>query len=365
MKLRVAVLFGGQSTEHEVSVHSATAIAQALDPARYDVVLVGIDHDGSWSFAEPDAGLLPEAVFGHGSAVRAFPTPANGFDLRAPGSGESILGAPIDVVFPIVHGRSGEDGELQGLLELSRVAYVGCGVLSSALCMDKVASKRILRDAGIPVLPWLDATRHEVRDQCAALLDRVAATFSFPVFIKPANTGSSVGIRRATNRDELRQALEEAAGYDLHVLVEPALDAREVECAVLGGHLPKASVAGEIVYEGGFYDYEAKYVSEATELVIPARLDEDTEAQVRELAERAFRALFCWGMARVDFFLGRDTGQLVVNELNTLPGFTEGSLYPRAWEVTGIPMPELCDQLIEHALERARARAETVTRYRS
>ncbi len=361
----MAVLFGGRSTEHEVSISSATAVVQALDPTRYESVLVAIDHDGGWSLAEPEAGLLPDAVFGHADAVAAFPTTARGFDLLGAGRDDSALRAPIDVVFPMLHGRGGEDGEIQGLLELSGVAYVGCGVLSSALCMDKVASKRLLREAGLPIIEWLDTTRRAILEQPGPFLDRIEKRFGFPVFVKPANTGSSVGIERASTRRELEAALRNAARYDLQVLAEPALRAREIECAVLGGYEPKCSVPGEIVYRGEFYDYEAKYLSEQTELVLPAPIDEAKALEVRELAERAFRALSCWGMARVDFFLTEDTRDLLVNEVNTLPGFTEGSLYPRAWETTGIPMPELCNRLIELALERQRERAQLETRYRS
>lgn len=361
----MAVLFGGRSTEHEVSISSATAIAEALDPARYEPVLVAIDHDGGWSFSEPEAGLLPDVVFSHADAVEAFPTPMRGFDLRRGDGDDSALRAPIDVVFPIVHGHGGEDGQMQGLLELSGVAYVGCGVLSSALCMDKVASKRVLREVGIPVVDWLDTTGHQIRAGDDSFLDQVEERFAFPVFVKPVNTGSSVGIERARTRKELESALHRAARYDLRVLVEPALCAREIECAVLGGHDPKCSVPGEITYPGEFYDYEAKYLSEQTELLLPAPIDEETTRKAQELARRAFLALSCWGMARVDFFLDEGSQGLLVNELNTLPGFTEGSLYPKAWESTGIPMPELCDRLIELALERQRERAQLETRFRS
>ena len=363
-KLRVAVLFGGRSTEHEVSIASATAVAQALDPARYEPLLVAIDHDGGWCFAEPEVGLLPDAVFGHPDSVEVFPAPMHGFDLRRAGEDASALRAPVDVVFPLVHGRGGEDGEIQGLLETSGVAYVGCGVLSSALCMDKVVSKRVLREAGIPVVPCLDTSRRELLAGAESFLRQVEERFGFPVFVKPANTGSSSGIERVRTRPALEGALHRAARFDLRVLAEPALRAREIECGVLGGHTPKCSIPGEIVYRGEFYDYEAKYLSEQSELLLPAPLDDAKAGEVRELAERAFRALSCWGMARVDFFLDRDTQKLVLNELNTLPGFTEGSLYPRAWETTGIPMPELCNQLIELALERKRERAQLEARYR-
>jgi D-alanine-D-alanine ligase len=356
-KLRVGLLFGGRSTEHEVSVTSATTILHALDPARYEPVLLSIDHDGRWRAADPDAGLLPEAVFTSSAAREVAPALERGLRLGST--------APLDVIFPIVHGRFGEDGSLQGLLELAGVPYVGAGVLASALAMDKLATKRVLRDVDIPVVPGLDASRRDVLLDPESLIARVEAELDYPVFTKPANTGSSVGISKARDRTALRAGLVEAARYDLRVLVEPGLDAREIECAVLGGHEPEASVPGEIRTRRDFYDYEAKYVSEETELVLPAPLDEETTERLRDLAVRAFRALDCWGMARVDFFLERTSEKLYVNELNTLPGMTEGSLYWRAWEASGVALPELLDRLIELALERHRERAELEIRFTS
>ncbi len=368
-KLRVALLFGGTSTEHEVSISSATTILDALDPARYTPVLVGLDHDRSWAVLE-DPSVPPEGLFECPDAVRCIPTLHRGLEFlrsgSADGSGaENVLRGPIDVVFPIIHGRGGEDGSLQGAFEVAGVPYVGAGVLATALCMDKTLSKRTLRDAGLPVLPSHEASRHEVLVDPGPLIERVERDFEYPVFVKPTNTGSSVGVAHAGERAALERAIAHAAQYDRWVLVEPAADAREVECAVLGGHAPEASVLGEIGYRGEFYDYEAKYVSDSTELVIPAPIPETLSEQVRSLAVEAFAALKCWGFARVDFFIDRRSEQVYLNELNTLPGFTEGSMYPRLWAASGIALPELVDRLIELALERHRAQGALVTRYTS
>ena len=364
-KLRVGILFGGRSTEHEVSVTSATTVLRALDPGRYVPVLIGIDQDGRWYAAEPEQGLLPEGVIGSAHAAEVTPSLRGGLELLRSGGDGNALAAPIDIVFPITHGRFGEDGTLQGLLEMAGIAYVGAGVLGSAAAMDKVVSKRILRDAGIPVVPCLETTRHDLEREPDAFLDAVEREFPYPVFIKPVNTGSSVGVGKARSREELVRALKDAGRYDLRILVEPGLDARELECAVLGGYEPQASVVGEILPHSDFYDYAAKYVSEETELVIPARIPEATAERIRELAVRAFRATDCWGMARVDFFLELGSEDVILNELYTLPGMTEGSLYWRAWEVSGIELPELVNRRIELGLERQRERNGLEVRFRS
>ena len=374
VKLRVGIVFGGRSTEHEVSVTSATTVLQAMDPARYSPVLIGIDHDGMWRVAEPELSLLPEGVFDCADAPRARPALGAGLELlRA--DGRTALAAPLDAVFPIMHGRGGEDGSLQGLLELAGVPYVGPGVGASALCMDKQLSKRALRDAGIAVVPALEAPRSELLADPAPFARRAIEAFGLPVFVKPSNTGSSVGVEKARDESALCAALRSAARYDHHVLVEPAIDAREVEVAVLGGDSPQASVAGEITYAAEFYDYEAKYASDRTRLWIPADLPEIQAEELRSAAVAAFRALKCWGMARVDFFVeratrgpsdrGSDGGRWYLNELNTLPGFTDGSMYPRLWAATGIALPALVDRLIELALERHRIQSRLVVRFTS
>jgi D-alanine-D-alanine ligase len=363
-KLRVGIVFGGRSTEHEVSVTSATTIFQAMDPARYAPVLIGIDHDGGWRVAEPELALLPEGVFDCADAMRARPALGSGLELvRA--DGRSALAAPLDAVFPIVHGRGGEDGSLQGLLELAGVPYVGAGIAATALCMDKQLTKRALRDAGVPVVPALEAPRSELLSDPAPFAARAIREYGLPVFVKPSNTGSSVGVEKARDERALRDALRRAARYDHHVLVEPAIAAREIEVAVLGGSAPQASVPGEITYAAEFYDYEAKYASDRTRMWIPADLPDASAEELRSAAIAAFRALKCWGMARVDFFVERESGRWYLNELNTLPGFTDGSMYPRLWAATGIALPELVDRLIELALERQRAQAQLVVRFTS
>jgi D-alanine-D-alanine ligase len=365
VKLRVGIVFGGRSTEHEVSVTSATTIFQAMDPARYAPVLIGIDHDGLWRVAEPELALLPEAVFDCPDAAHVRPAIGGGGLELLRADGRAALAAPLDAVFPIVHGRGGEDGALQGLLELAGVAYVGAGVAASAVCMDKQLTKRALRDAGIPVVPALEAPRAELLAEPAGFAARAIETCGLPVFVKPSNTGSSVGVEKARDERELRAALQRAARYDHHVLVEPAIDAREIEVAVLGGESPQASVAGEITYQAEFYDYEAKYASDRTRLWIPCDLPDTVTEPLRAAALAAFRALKCWGMARVDFFVERGSGSWYLNELNTLPGFTDGSMYPRLWAQSGIALPELVDRLIELALERARVQSRLLVRFTS
>ena len=364
--MRVGILYGGRSTEHEVSVVSATTILKALDPSRYTPILIGLDHDGSWRLADPDLNLLPEAVFTSDDAARVFPALRETLAFMT-GSSDDELAAPLDVVFPIIHGRGGEDGSLQGVFEVANIPYVGASVLGTALCMDKTLSKRVLRDAGIPVLPSVESTRAAVLRDSDPLVSEVEAAFpNYPVFVKPTKTGSSVGVKKATGRVHLKECIKEAALYDLDVLVEPAAtNSREIECAVLGGHDPEASVLGEIVTAGEFYDYEAKYASDDTSLVIPAELPEETRERIRAMAIQAFQVLKCWGMARVDFFVERETHAIVLNELNTLPGFTEGSMYPRLWEASGISVPHVVDRLIELALERHREQSSLETRFSS
>ncbi len=363
--MRVGILYGGRSTEHEVSVASATTVFQALDPARYTPVLIGVDHEGRWHVAEPDLELLPESVFGSPDAIRGFASLREGLSLLRHEDAQPALDAPLDVVFPIIHGRGGEDGSLQGLLEMAQIPYVGAGVASTALCMDKVLSKAVSRDAGIPTLPCVESSRESIHSDPDAFVARVEAEFAYPVFVKPSNTGSSVGVQRATSRAQLHQGIKEAARYDLDVLVEPAVDVREVECAVLGGHDPRPSVLGEIAFESDFYDYEAKYASDDTQLIIPARLPEALSDEIRELAVQAFCAHKCWGLARVDFFVERNTERVLLNELNTLPGFTDGSMFARLWEATGIAIPEQVNRLIELAIDRHRERASLEIRFSS
>jgi len=348
--LRVGLLFGGRSVEHEVSIASAASIHGALDPARYEVVPVCVGQDGRWRVGSP--GMPPEAVARGAATLGPAVAPARGLE------------AGLDVVFPIVHGTGGEDGTLQGFLETAGVPYVGAGVLASAVGMDKEVSKRLLAHAGLPVVPWVTVAARAL-DDSGAVEDRVFAGLELPVFVKPASLGSSVGTAKVSERGDLLPALREAARYDRKLLVERAVEGREIEVAVLGPEeAPEASLPGEIRPTHEFYDYESKYVDEATELLVPAPLDDGQTAEVRRLALQAFGVLEGWGMARVDFLLDRGDGRFYVNELNTLPGFTDASMYPKLWEATGLPYPALVDRLIELALERHRRAGALETTYR-
>jgi D-alanine-D-alanine ligase len=363
-KLRVGLLFGGRSVEHDVSIVSARSILAALDQSRYDVSLLAIDVDGRWHLADAETALADVAE-ARCVILPADPTLAT---LVASNEGSAstldALGdsAQLDVIFPIVHGRGGEDGALQGLLELAEVPYVGSGVMSSAMQMDKDIAKRLLSAAGLSVTPWITFGGFELDQRgLPAAADRAEADLGFPVFVKPANSGSSIGIARAESIPELIAALADAQRYDRKVIVETAIDAREVEVAVLGNDTPEASIPGEIRAAKAFYDYDAKYVDEATELIIPADLDASQSEAIRATAIRAYQTLEAEGMARVDFLIDRETGQFYVNELNSLPGFTSVSMYPKLWEGTGLSYPALLDRLIELALERHDRRSKLET----
>jgi D-alanine-D-alanine ligase len=346
-RLRVGILFGGKSAEHEVSILSARNVMLALDPARFEPVLIGIDKGGRWLLQE--AELLLSAK-GDPRLLRLASGAAEATIVPVP-SGE----ANVDVVFPVLHGPFGEDGTVQGLLELADLPYVGAGVLGSAVGMDKDVMKRLLAQAGVPVAAFRTLRAADFRRDPLATSAR-AAELGFPLFTKPANLGSSVGVRRVARAEDLPAALAEAFAYDVKALAEAAVTGREIECSVLGDDDPIASVPGEIVvtHRDGFYSYEAKYVDEdGAALEIPARLTPVEVAAVRALAIRAFQVLECSGMARVDFFL-RPDGTLLVNEINTIPGFTAISMYPKLWEQSGIPPRELVTRLIDIALARKR-----------
>jgi len=359
-KLRVGLLYGGRSVEHEVSIQSATSILRNLDPSRYEVWPLAVGRDGSWRLGEPGTAL--ESAMERGAPVLLPASP--GANALQPLDGALAAPVALDVLFSIVHGHGGEDGTLQGLLELAGLPYVGTGVLGSSIQMDKDVSKRLLEHAGLPVGPWRVVHEHELASDARALAVRLVEELGLPLFVKPANSGSSVGIQKITDVKALPRALAEATRYDTKLVVEAGLDAREIEVAVLGNEQPEASVPGEICPRRDWYDYEAKYVDESTELVIPAPLSDDESERIRDLALRAYRALEGAGLARVDFLLERGTGALYLNELNSLPGFTEVSMYPRLWEASGLPYPQLLDRLIELALARHQRRAKLETLFR-
>ncbi len=351
-KLRVALLFGGKSAEHEISLISARNIYSAMDKKKYRVVAVGIDKQGRW-FIDEKARLLraaSRAVVDRraGSAAAVVPGDARRAIVRRPARGEI---GKVDVVFPVLHGPFGEDGTVQGLLKLANLAFVGAGVLGSAVGMDKDVMKRLLRDAGIPVGRFLVFRRTERQ---ALSFARAKRQLGLPLFVKPANLGSSVGISKVSSNSEFARAVVEAFRYDEKVIVEQFIAGREIECSVLGNDKPIASLPGEIVVGHDFYSYDAKYVDDqGARLEIPARLPPGVVKRVRDLALRSYRALCCEGMARVDFFVQR-SGRVLVNEINTIPGFTKISMYPKMWEASGLSYPRLVDRLIRLALERSR-----------
>ena len=357
-RVRVAVLFGGQSSEHDVSLRSAQTVMGALDPERYEVVPVGITREGQWlTGGDPFAALTatsPLFALGDGSTAE----PAS----EAPGESAvpAVFASGVDVVFPVLHGPRGEDGTVQGLLELTGVPYVGAGVLGSALSMDKAMAKTVLAQHGLPQAPWRLITRKEWERDPEGCADWIGETLGFPCFVKPANMGSSVGVVKAHDPSELPAALREAARFDRRIVVEKGIDARELEISVLGNDDPIASVVGEIIPGNEFYDYDAKYVDDTSELLAPAPLDGSTMAEIQELAITAFRALDLAGMARVDFLMDRKTDQIFLNEVNTIPGFTAISMYPILWQASGMPLAELVDRLIGLALERSLERRRTV-----
>ncbi|MCL6548002.1 MAG: D-alanine--D-alanine ligase [Alicyclobacillus sp.] len=383
-RIRVGVVFGGRSGEHEVSVQSARSILSALNREKYLPVPIAIDKRGIWhTGAQALAMLGPEAgrdlAAGGESEDEARTAIFQQDGPAVPGDNRSLpgilpvpegaglqLGAllrRIDVVFPVLHGSYGEDGTVQGLFELLDVPYVGAGVLASAVGMDKVFMKRAFAAAGLPQVAYTYCTRRQLELAPVDVVADVEAKLRYPVFVKPANLGSSVGISKAKDREGLRRALREAARYDRKVIVEQGLDVREIEVAVLGNDEPEASVPGEIIPAGEFYDYRAKYVSGESELIIPARVDDSLADTFRALAVRAFQAVDAAGMARVDFFLERGTGRILVNEINTIPGFTRFSMYPKLWEASGIAYSVLLDRLIQLALERFEEKRRTVTDY--
>ena len=332
---------------------------KALDPMKYEVVPLGITRDGHWRVGSGAMRLLPQ-VLESGELVTPSVDPTGPKLLPVASSPPTTPSRPeIDVIFPVLHGTFGEDGTVQGLLELADLPYVGAGVLASAVGMDKDVMKRLFRDAGLPVVPWELALRADWEKNSLQVRKRIEKKLRYPLFVKPANLGSSVGISKVHNRRELPAALDLAAQYDRKILVEKGIDAREIECAVLGNDQPQASVPGEVVPVNEFYDYEAKYITEGSELRIPAPLVSRQTKRVQELAVRAFRAIDGAGMARVDFLLDRATGKLFLNEINTIPGFTSISMYPKLWEASGLSYPQLLDRLIDLALERHQEKSRT------
>lgn len=363
-RIRVGVVFGGRSGEHDVSLRSAQTVMGALEAAGYAIVPIGITREGAWlTDGDPMQALQsasPLFALGSGdereegdvlNAVNALSMRANQSSAPAviPSAGWA---GDLDVIFPVLHGPMGEDGTVQGLFELAGLPYVGAGVMSSAVSMDKSITKQLLAQAGIPQAPWLTVLRKEWQRFPDAIQADIERELGYPCFVKPANLGSSVGISKVHDASELDAAMREAGQHDRKIVIEKGINARELEVSVLGNDEPTASVIGEIVPAGEFYDYEAKYVDDDSELLVPASIPDEVADEIRKVAIRAFRVLDCAGMARVDFLLDRDTHHIYLNEVNTIPGFTAISMYPILWEASGLPLPDLVSRLVELAVER-------------
>lgn len=373
-KLRVGILFGGRSVEHEVALQSAKSVIDAIDKNKYDVVLIGIDKSGKWYLNEQSQFLLnannPKLIALNKSSTSVTLVPWQTQELTNLSQQNP---KPVDVIFPVLHGTFGEDGTMQGLLKLADIPFVGASVLGSAIGMDKDVAKRLLRDAGLPIAKFIVIKKTDViarrspkatdetisRDRHASARDDkpnfedIKQQLGLPFFVKPANAGSSVGVSKVKSEADFARAIDEAFSYDNKILLEQFIDAREIECSVLGNEDPIASLPGEIIPRHEFYSYEAKYIDEnGAKLVIPADLPEEKAKEVQRLAIKTFQILSCEGMARADFFLDKHTGKFYVNEINTIPGFTKISMYPKLWEASGIPYPELIDRLVQLAIDR-------------
>ena len=367
-KLIVAVLFGGRSGEHEVSLMSARSVLDVLDRSRYDVIEIGITHEGTWLTGNNVLKALNSGDTKGLKPVVVSPDPSEKGIYVLEGSGSSVKFtklSDVDVYFPVLHGTFGEDGTLQGLFELADVAYVGAGVLGSSVGMDKGLFKDVMRANGILVPESVVVLRSEIADSMDAVIEKAEKVGAYPLFVKPANLGSSVGITKCRSRSDLAEGLMDSAQFDRRVLIERGIpNPREIEVSVLGNHQPAASVPGEIIPGADFYSYDAKYVLDNSELVIPAPLSAEQVRTFRELAVKAYEAVDASGMARVDFLMEKETGKIYLNEINTIPGFTKISMYPKLWEASGLPYASLVDRLIDLALERKAERDNTVRQYR-
>jgi D-alanine-D-alanine ligase len=368
-KLRIAVLFGGRSGEHEVSLMSARSVLSALDPDKYQITQIGITKEGVWLSGENvletisktqkkdnilnQVVIIPDQFNNHIWQIHTNKTEWNLKPI-----------ADVDVVFPVLHGTFGEDGTLQGLLDLANIAYVGAGVTGSAVGMDKGIFKDVIRAHNIPTADSIIVLRSDIEKNIQNVIQQAEAVSPYPLFVKPANLGSSVGISKCTSKSDLGEGLLEAASYDRRVLVERGINAREIEVSVLGNDVPLVSVPGEVLPSREFYSYESKYIDGTSDLVIPAKLPSTITESIRQMAVAAYKAIDCAGMARVDFFVEKASDKIYLNEINTIPGFTSISMYPKLWEASGIPYPKLLDRLIELAIERKTDRDHTERNYR-
>jgi D-alanine-D-alanine ligase len=367
MKKKVGVLYGGKSGEHEVSRCSAASVFSAIDRSVYDVIAIGVDRDGRWYPQEP-AAFADDPAFGRVIDLKCegrwFVNHYRMDDQLVLFEADSGRSVSVDVIFPIIHGTNGEDGTLQGLLDLACVPYAGPGVLGSSAGMDKDCTKRLLLEKGIPVVPWIAVSRTQWKESKAEILARIEKEIGYPFFVKPANAGSSVGIHKVKDASAAAAGIEDSLRYDIKVLVEQSVDCREVECAVLGNESPRASILGEVIPSHEFYSYEAKYIdADGARLVIPAELDHALAEKIRNDAVATFKALYLEGLARIDFFVAKESGRYYLNEVNTLPGFTSISMYPKLWERSGMPYAELLAELIRLAFARHAERRSIETRF--
>lgn len=365
-KTRVGIIFGGRSAEHEVSLASARGIMDALDPEKYEVVQIGITKEGRWIVSDKAWQALKSGESANAPSAALLGDPSQRALMRLEDHSQAVTVTrltELDVVFPVLHGTYGEDGTVQGLLELADLPYVGAGVTASAVGMDKAIMKAVFQANGLPVVPWLLFLRRDWERDPEGVMARIESTLPYPVFTKPANLGSSVGVTKVHDRTELPGALALAARYDRKIIVEQGIDAREIEVSILGNDDPIASIPGEVVPAQEFYNYAAKYLDEKTALLIPAPIPPELAERARSLAVAAYKAIDCAGLSRVDFLLDRHTGELWVNEVNTIPGFTPMSMYPKMWEASGISYSELVERLIELALERYAEKKKTDTSF--
>ena len=358
-KIKLGVIFGGRSGEHEVSLMSARSVISVLDTKKYDVTQIGIDHDGKWWSGDDTLKSLENNSTNNLYRVFLLPEPGKTVLYKR----ENIKGneniqpvTELDVVFPVLHGTFGEDGTLQGFFEMGDVAYVGAGVLGSSVGMDKSIFKDIMRSHEIPVVDWITCTRKDVENNIDAIIKKCENQLAYPLFVKPANLGSSVGITKVKNRSDLLEGIMEAARYDRRILIENGVNAREIEVSVIGNEDCRASIPGEIIPADEFYSYNAKYHDDNSKLYIPAPISEELTKRIQELAIKTYQAIDCAGLSRVDFLLDKDTDKLYMNEVNTIPGFTSISMYPKLWDADGLSYPELIDELIELAIERKQER---------
>ncbi|MGE5485613.1 MAG: D-alanine--D-alanine ligase family protein [Ignavibacteriales bacterium] len=367
-RIRVGLIFGGRSGEHEVSLMSASSVYRYIDRERFEVVPIGVNKEGKWMLAADAVGMLERGVTEDaGERVAIVPEPSGSLiRMSDAGTGVATRDAVgnVDVVFPLMHGTYGEDGTVQGLLELADIPYVGSGVLASSVGMDKHAMKRLFRETGLPVVNFETLMRRDVESRLDGVVEALAARLRLPIFVKPANLGSSVGVTKVKNLDDLGPALQKACLYDRKVIAEEAVeDAREIECAVLGNDDPVASPPGEIIPSREFYDYVAKYLDPATQLIVPAEVPAGVAGEIQRISIEAFKCIDAAGLARVDFFVERGTNRIWLNEINTIPGFTAVSMYPRMIQAMGISYTDLITRLIELAIERQRDKARRVTTY--